>query len=70
MRNALAAVELVETFLDCREKFHPVCDLIEGCVIGKFVDGVEHEFLLCHGQSIAGWRLRGKCEMNAHPQVR
>ena len=66
MGNALSAVELIKTLLNCGEKIHPVRDLSQRCVIGKFADGVEHKFLLCHGWKMEFPRLQGKGGKSAY----
>ena len=60
MGNALSPVELIKPLLNGGEEIHPVCDLSQRCVIGKFADGVEHKFLLCHGWKMEVSRLQGK----------
>ena len=48
MRDALAAVELIHPFLDCRKKFDLLCDFLQGNFIGQFANGVQDNFFLAH----------------------
>jgi hypothetical protein len=48
MRDALAAVELIHPFLDCRKKFDLLCDFLQGNFIGQFANGVQDDFFLTH----------------------
>lgn len=60
MRDALPAVELFKPFLNRSKEFHPIRDLIERGVVGKFADCVEDEFFLRHGRNMVWSRLLGK----------
>ena len=60
MRDALPSVELFKAFLNRSEELHPIRDLIEGSIVGKFADRVEDEFFLRHGRSMIRWCLSGK----------
>lgn len=49
MRDAFAAVQLVEALLDGGEEIDLVGDLVERGVVRKLLDDIEHCLFLCHG---------------------
>jgi hypothetical protein len=52
VRNALAAVKLIEPLLDGRQKLYSLSDVVERGFVWQFADCIEHEFLLCHGGNV------------------
>ena len=70
VRNSLPLVELVETLLDGRKQIHAPRDFVQGGVIRKFADGVEHKFFLRHGGSMNVSCLRGKNTGSRRPASR
>ena len=48
MRDALATVELIHPFLNCRKKFDLLGDLLQRNFIGQLANDIQHNFLLAH----------------------
>src|SRR5438132_7224171 len=48
MRDAFAAVELIHSFLDCREKFNPLGDFTQRNLVGQLANGIQYNFFLRH----------------------
>src|SRR2546422_6577861 len=48
MRDAFAAVELIHSFLDCREKFNPLGNFTKRNLVGQLANGIQYNFFLRH----------------------
>ena len=58
MRDAFAAVELIHSFLDCREKFNPLGDFTQRNLVGQLANGIQYNFFLRHVVNMPGRQVK------------